>query len=362
MSDNPNTAGPVEPAEVTERVTAENVTAEAAEGTRAAGRRGLRGVLDRIGAQNLILVIAIVVLATFLTSQNRMFLSASNLVIIAQAVTIVGLLATVQTVVMIMGGIDLTVGSCAGLASVFSAMVFTWTSSSIIGIAAALALGALCGLVNAVVVVFGRIPPMIATLAGYTAFKGVAQLISNGRAQGYTGKDFLFKGLAQGRFIGLPTLVWVLIATALIIHIVLRFTKIGRNIYAVGGNDRAARLSGIDINRYIIGVFVLSGVVTAIAGILITARTGSGQPVSGSEGLEFQSITAAALGGVALRGGKGSVGGTILAVVLLGILLNGMVLLNVNTFWQNIAQGTLLIVAVVLQQLRSGEQRVGLPK
>ncbi|MGC3954806.1 MAG: ABC transporter permease [Propionicimonas sp.] len=321
-----------------------------------------RSILDRVGAQNLILLAAIVVLSTYLSINNPMFLSASNLIIIAQAVTIVGLLAVVQTVVMIMGGIDLTVGSCAGLASVFSAMVFTWTSSSGIGILAALLLGAICGLINALVIVWGRIPPMIATLAGFTAFKGVAQLISNGRAQGYTGKDFLFKALAQGSLLGIPTLVWVLILTAVLIHVVLRFTKIGRNIYAVGGNDRAARLSGIDINRYIIGVFMLSGVVTAIAGILITARTGSGQPVSGSEGLEFQSITAAALGGVALRGGKGTIGGTILAVLLLGILLNGMVLLNVNTFWQNIAQGTLLVVAVVLQQLRSGEQRVGLPK
>lgn len=321
-----------------------------------------RTLLDRVGAQNLILLAVIVVLSAYLSINNPMFLSGSNLIIIAQAVTIVGLLAVVQTVVMIMGGIDLTVGSCAGLASVFSAMVFTWTSSSAIGMLAALLLGSVCGLINALVIVWGRIPPMIATLAGFTAFKGVAQLISNGRAQGYTGKDFLFRALAQGSLLGIPTLVWVLILTAALIHVVLRFTKIGRNIYAVGGNDRAARLSGIDINRYIIGVFVLSGVVTAMAGILITARTGSGQPVSGSEGLEFQSITAAALGGVALRGGKGSIGGTILAVLLLGILLNGMVLLNVNTFWQNIAQGTLLVVAVVLQQLRSGEQRVGLPK
>ena len=323
---------------------------------------GLKSLADRVSVQNLILLGVIIVLAVFLTIQNPMFLSASNMIIIAQAVTVSGLLAVVQTVVMIMGGIDLTVGSCAGLASVFSAMVFTWTNSAPIGILAALMLGATCGLINALIIVWGRIPPMIATLAGFTAFKGVAQLISNGRAQGYTGKDALFRALAQGRFLGIPTLVWVLIFTAVVIHVVLRYTKIGRNIYAVGGNDRAARLSGIDINRYIIGVFMLSGTVTAIAGILITARTGSGQPVSGSEGLEFQSITAAALGGVALRGGKGTVGGTILAVLLLGILLNGMVLLGVNTFWQNIAQGSLLVMAVVLQRLRSGEQRVGLPK
>jgi ribose transport system permease protein len=219
-----------------------------------------------------------------------------------------------------------------------------------------------CGLISGCIVVFGRVTPMIATLAGLIAYKGIAQLISNGRAQGYTGADDFFVFLARGTLIGIPTLIWVLVVVAALIHVMLSYTRVGRNIYAVGGNDTAARLSGVNINRYILGVFVLSGTIAALAGILITARTGSGQPVSGSEGLEFQSITAAALGGVALRGGKGSIGGTILAVILLGILLNGMSLLGVNPFWQNVAQGTLLVAAVVIQQVRNGERRVGLPK
>ncbi len=337
----------------------EVTSVKAPEGTRP--KSAVRRLLDQIGAQNLILLAAIIVLASVLASLNSNFLLPTNLITIGTAVTISGLLAVVQTSVMIMGGIDLTVGSVAGLASVVSAMVFTATNSYL-GILTAIGVGALCGFVNAVVIVAGRVPPMIATLAGLTAFKGVAQLISEGRAQGYTGADPVFRALARGSLLGIPTLVWVLILTALAMHVVLQFTKVGRNIYAVGGNDKAARLSGININRYIFGVFVASGVIAAIAGILITARTGSGQPVSGSEGLEFQSITAAALGGVALRGGKGSIGGTMLAVVLLGILLNGMTLLGVNPFWQNLAQGVLLVVAVVVQQSRSGERRVGLPK
>ena len=321
-----------------------------------------RTVLRNLGGiQNLILLGAILLLAAILSVLNPSFLLPNNLISIGTAVTISGLLAVVQTAVMIMGGIDLTVGSVAGLSSVVSAMVFT-ASNAYLGILVALLMGALCGLVNAVIIVAGRVPPMIATLAGLTAFKGIAQLVSEGRAQGYTGADPLFKALARGSLVGIPTLVWVLIVAAVLLHVLLQFTKIGRNIYAVGGNDRAARLSGIDINRYIVAVFVASGVIAALAGILITARTGSGQPVSGSEGLEFQAITAAALGGVALRGGKGSIGGTILAVILLGILLNGMTLLGINPFWQNLAQGALLVIAVVVQQSRSGERRVGLPK
>lgn len=323
--------------------------------------RPITRVVRKVGVQNLSLIAAIAVLVVAIGSQNSAFFLASNLKTIGMAVTISGLLALVQTVVIIMGGIDLSVGSVAGLASVTSAMVFMHAGAPV-SILAALAVGATCGLVSGCIVVFGRVTPMIATLAGLIAYKGVAQLVSNGRAQGYTGADELYVFLARGTLIGIPTLIWALVVVAVAIHVMLGYTRMGRNIYAVGGNDTAARLSGININRYILGVFVLSGTIAALAGILITARTGSGQPVSGSEGLEFQSITAAALGGVALRGGKGSIGGTILAVILLGILLNGMTLLGVNPFWQNVAQGTLLVAAVVIQQVRNGERRVGLPK
>jgi ribose transport system permease protein len=322
----------------------------------------VRRVVLAIGVQNLSLIVAIALLVVVIGSQNSAFFLASNIKTIGMAVTISGLLALVQTVVIILGGIDLSVGSVAGLASVASAMLFTTTGGAAISIVGALLIGAVCGLVNACIVVFGRVTPMIATLAGLIAYKGVAQLVSDGRAQGYTGADPVFIFLARGAVLGIPTLIWVLVVVAVAIHVMLRYSRFGRNIYAVGGNDTAARLSGIDINRYILGVFVLAGMVAALAGVLITARTGSGQPVSGSEGLEFQSITAAALGGVALRGGKGSIGGTILAVTLLGVLLNGMSLLGVNVFWQNVAQGTLLVAAVVIQQLRNGERRVGLPK
>lgn len=314
-----------------------------------------------IGTQNLILILAIAVLVAIIGSQNPAFFLAANLKTIGMAVTISGLLAVVQTVVMILGGIDISVGSVAGLASVTSAMIFMQAGATVSFIGALL-IGTACGLLNGLIIVFGRVPPMITTLAGLAAYKGIAQLISDGRAQGYTGSDAAYVFLGRGSIAGIPVLIWILAIIAILTHIMLKYTRIGRNIYTIGGNDTAARLAGIDINRYIIGCFMLVGFVSAIAGILITARTGSGQPVSGSEGLEFQSITAAALGGVALRGGKGNISGTILAVILLGILLNGMTLLGVNTFWQNVAQGLLLWAAVLIQQLRSGERRVGLPK
>jgi ribose transport system permease protein len=320
----------------------------------------VRRALDAVGVQNISLLIAIALLLALIGSQNPLFFTAGNLRVIGTAVAISGLLAVVQTVVIIMGALDISVGSTAGLCSVVSAMVFT-AHGAAAGVVAALLLGMACGLVNGCVIVLGRVNPVIATLATLAAYKGLAQLVSDGRAQGYTGADPLFVFLARGAIAGIPTLIVVLILVAVGFHVLLRYTAVGRSIYAVGGNDVASRLAGIDINRYIIGIYVTTGAVAALAGILITARTGSGQPVSGSEGLELESITAAALGGAALKGGKGTIAGTILAVVLLGVLSNGMTLLGVNTFWQNVAKGALLVIAVVIQQLRSGERRIGLP-
>jgi ribose transport system permease protein len=324
-------------------------------------RPSWRRALDRVGVQNVSLLIALAALSGGIASRNPDFFLVGNLRGIGNAVVITGTLAVAQTVVIILGALDISVGSVAGLASVTSAMVFTSSHSAGWGIAVALGVGLLTGLTNGVVIVFGRVNPVIATLATLAAYKGLAQLVSNGRAQGFTHADSTFIFLARGSVLGISALVWVFVLLAGGVHVMLRFTDVGRKIYAIGGNETAARLAGVDINRYIVGVYALTGVFAAIAGVLITARTGSGQPVSGSEGLELESITAAVLGGCALRGGKGTVAGTVLAVLLLGVLTNGMTLLNVNPFWQNVAKGGLLVVAVVIQQLRSGERRIGVP-
>ena len=322
----------------------------------------LRRAFELVGAQNLSLILALAVLCAVIGSQNSNFFLISNIKTIGTTVAIVGILAVVQTVVMLLGGLDISVGSAAGLTSVVSAMVFTSSSSAAFGILVGLAVGVAIGVLNGVVIVYGRVNAVIATLATYSALRGLANLVSDGRAQGYTGTDSTFVFIARGSGLGIPVLVWVLIIVALLVHLMLRYTDIGRNIYAIGGNPTAARLAGIDINRYVVGCYVLAGFVAAIAGILLTARTGSGQPTSGSQGLELQSITAAALGGVALQGGRGGISGTVIAVILLGVLQNGLTILDVNSFWQDIAQGALLVVAVVIQQRRRGLRAYGLPR
>lgn len=320
-----------------------------------------RRVLDTVGVQNVSLLAALAVLVTVIGVQNDKLFLIANIRVIGTAVAILGIVAVGQTVVMLIGGLDISVGSTAGLASVASAMVFTSTGHAGVGILVALAIGVVAGIFNAVVIVYGRVNAVIATLATFAAYRGLANLISNGRAQGYTGADNTFIFLGQGDVLGIPTLLWVLAIVALAVHLMLRYTDIGRNLYAIGGSSAASRLAGIDLNRYILAVYVLVGVIAAVAGVLLTARTASGQPTSGSQGLELQSITAAALGGAALRGGKGTITGTILAVLLLGVLVNGLTILDVNSFWQDVAQGGLLIVAVVIQQRRRGARAVGLP-
>jgi ribose transport system permease protein len=321
-----------------------------------------RWLLAAVGVQNVSLLLALAVLVGFIGVQNSNFFYVSNIATIGTTVAIVGILAVVQTVVMLLGGLDISVGSQAGLTSVASAMVFMGTGSALAGIAVALALGLCTGLLNGVIIIYGRVNAVIATLATFAAYRGAANLISDGRAQGYTGINRVFVFLARGDILSIPVLIWILLLVALLVQLMLHFTDIGRNIYAVGGNATAARLAGIPLNRYIIGVYMVTGTIAALAGILLTARTGSGQPTSGSQGLELQSITAAALGGVSLQGGRGTIVGTILAVILLGVLENGLIILNVNSFWQDIAQGFLLVIAVVIQQRRGGGGRsIGLP-
>jgi len=255
-------------------------------------------------------------------------------------------------------GIDLSVGSVMALAAALIPLYLGY--GVVAAIVVSLLAGVVVGLINGVLVAKVGLQPIVATLALFVGGRGLAVVISGGQLKDIHDPDFI--RLGSGDLFGIPILVWVLIIVALATHLMLRYTDIGRNIYAIGGNPTAARLAGIDINRYVVGCYVLAGFVAAIAGILLTARTGSGQPTSGSQGLELQSITAAALGGVALLGGKGGISGTVIAVILLGVLQNGLTILDVNSFWQDIAQGALLVVAVVVQQRRRGLRAYGLPR
>jgi len=294
------------------------------------------------------LLIALGLLIVIIGVQKpTVFFLPVNLLNIGQSITMLGLVALAQTVVIIMGGLDIYLGSIVGLVSILIALAMRDNNNIFIGIAAGLTAGALVGFFNGVLITKGKIEPIIATLGTMAVFRGAAFTITNGAPIGIM--DKAFNRIGSGNFLGIPNPVIILIVVALLFYILLNYTYVGRHLYAIGGNAVAAGLTGINIQRYKLGIYVLSGTVAGIASIILTARSNAGQPNSGVN-LELDSITAAALGVTLLSGGKGSVLGTILGVLILGVLNNGMILLGVSQFYQFIARGALLIIAVLIQR------------
>ena len=315
-----------------------------------------RRLISAVGPQNLSLLIALIVLiAIFGSLRPDAFFSARNFTAILNAITILGIVAMAQTVVIISGGIDVSVGSIVGMSSVVAAIAMTMIDSPAAGILAAVIAGGLGGLVNGILITKGRVNPIITTLATLAIFQGIAYIISNGKAIGVLNTEFNWIG--AGRIVGVPMTVIVFLVIAALMIFFMRATDIGRNIYAIGGNANAARLAGIRIQRYRIGVYALTGIICGIAAVLLTARSTSGQPSSGSAGLELEAITAAFLGGCAMAGGRGTIIGTILGVLIIGTLNNGMLLMMVPNFYQLLAKGLLLLAAVMIMEFRTGNKQ-----
>ena len=280
------------------------------------------------GPENLSLIIALVLLVALLASQSPFFFAPRNLLNIGQNMAVVGLIAVGMTMVIVSAGLDISVGSIAGCASVLAAII------SLL-----------------------RVNPVVATLATLSAFRGLAFLIApEGKPIGVLDPTFALLGsgrwFAFGDFPGVPVAFMILIVVAVVGHFVMSSTVFGRAIYTMGGNPAAARLAGINLDRMKFYIYSISGALAGLAGVIVTARTSSGQPASGTQGLELEAITAVFLGGAILAGGKGTIFGTMLAVTLLATLSNGMNLLGIPTFYQLVAKGILLVVAVAIGQWR----------
>jgi ribose transport system permease protein/L-arabinose transport system permease protein len=340
----------------------------------------IRRVVNLVGVDNLSLIVALAALGGAIAFVSPLFgihggenfLSWQNLMnSLAQSVVIVGLLAVGETVVIVGGALDISVGSIASVSSVVAALVVTqgvmgaFGGSPLLGFLAGMVAGMLAGVVNGLIVTVLQVNPIIATLGTLAAFDGLAFLLApDGKPIGIvTHPDFTWLG--TGRFLqnlplpplggrdwpGVPVMFVVFVIVAVAMHVVMRYTDFGRSVYAIGGNATAARLAGINVRGIRIAMYMFSGAIAGIAGTLLTAQTTSGNPING-RGLELQAITAVFLGGAATTGGRGTIVGTVLAVLLVGVLNNGMNLLGVGQFYQRIALGLLLIFAVALSQWR----------
>jgi ribose/xylose/arabinose/galactoside ABC-type transport system permease subunit len=317
---------------------------------------GILTVVQRsIGGQNISLLLALGVLVAIFGSQEpSLFFRPTNIVNIGSAVSLLTVLSLGQTLVILSGGLDISIGANAGVASVVSA----WTTvhihnSATLGVVASLVAGTLFGTFNGLIITYGRVNPVIATLGTLSAFSGLGYVVADGRDIPVLNEGFNAIGLGQVVG-GIPYTLAIALVGVAVFAFAMRATDIGRNIYAMGGNPVAARLAGIKTNRYKVAIYAVAGLTAGVAGVILTARTQNGVPSAGGSGLELEAITAVVLGGAALTGGKGTIFSTVLGVLLLGVLQNGLTILNVQTFYQSIATGTLLIFAVMIQQF-SGE-------
>jgi ribose/xylose/arabinose/galactoside ABC-type transport system permease subunit len=296
------------------------------------------------------------------------FLHPLNIMNVLRQVSISGLVAVGMTFVILTAGIDLSVGSLLAL----SGLVCAWVSKGgfadrfaveigasagnpvYLAAAAAILVGMLCGLLQGRVIAKLRVPPFVVTLGGLTAFRGLALLFSGGGPISGFAPDFTWWG--QGRIWSVPVPVIIFFAAAVVAHLVLRYTQFGKHVYAVGGNARAAALNGVPVERITISVYVISGFFCGLAAFLLSARLNSAEAVAGS-GLELTVIAAVVIGGTSLFGGVGSIFGTVTGALLIGVLTNGLVLLNVSSFIQQIVIGVILVAAVALDQFAAGRRQ-----
>jgi len=274
------------------------------------------------------------------------FATSSNLLDMALATSVIALLAAGQTFVIILAEIDLSVGAILGFSAVITAMTLQHHSTAT-GIIVGLLVGAAAGLINGLLVTKTRMPSFIATLATMSILSGLTLQFTQGNPVGVSAHNFQNIGLAK--IAGVPMPVLMMAAVFIVFGILLARTRYGRYVYATGDNAEAAKLSGISVDRVKILAFVISGALAALAGFIITARLSTAEPTAGS-GLELDAIAAVIIGGASLSGGQGNLIGTIVGALTLGVIDNGMNLLNVNPFMQSVVKGLVILVAVLLDR------------
>jgi ribose transport system permease protein len=296
------------------------------------------------------ILVALLVLIVVLSLASEHFLSTYNMSVVARQAAFVGLVALGQTLVLLVGGIDLSVGAAAGLSAIVGSLLLTMFGVHPYAvIPLTMAFGMALGLINGVFVAGLRLNPFIVTLATWEIFAGMTLVITEGYPIRPLGEQFAVFG--KGTLLGVPVPVVIFVAVGAFLIWLLSQTRFGRNIFAVGGNREAAILAGIRVKRVELLAFGMAGMFAALAGILFASRMDAGQPSVG-EGWLMGAITAAILGGTSLRGGQGSIVGTMLGALLLAVLANGTVLLNVSGFWQRVIVGGVVLIAVLVDLFR----------
>ncbi|MGT2474441.1 L-arabinose ABC transporter permease AraH [Paraburkholderia terrae] len=304
-------------------------------------------------AEYSLVLIFITMFATMSFSVDHFF-SLDNMLGLALSISQIGMVACTMMFCLAARDFDLSVGSTVAFSGVLCAMVLNATGSAVIAVTAAVAAGCAIGFVNGAVIAYLRINPLITTLATMEIVRGLAFIVSHGQAVGVSSESFIAFGSLTLFGVSLP--IWVTLVCFVIFGVMLNNTVYGRNTLAIGGNPEASRLAGINVDLVRVTIFLVQGAVTALAGVILASRITSGQPNAG-EGFELNVISACVLGGVSLLGGRASISGVVVGVLIMGTVENVMNLLNIDAFYQYLVRGAILLAAVLLDQLKNRGER-----
>jgi ribose transport system permease protein len=299
--------------------------------------------------QRLLPFLTLVLLCVALTIATPHFLTAINLASVARQTAVINIMALGMTLVIVSGGIDLSVGSVLAVAGLFGTMAIKAGVSIPLAILVGIFAGTICGLLNGLMITRLKIDPFIVTLGTLGAYRGFALVVSKGLPVHDIPASFSFLG--DGNLLGIPFSLWVLAICALAMHFLLENTKLGRYAFAIGSNRSAAFYSGVPIKSVLTAVYAIAGLLAGLAGMVEASRLMTGQPTAGL-GYELQAIAAVVIGGGSLQGGSGSVIGTLIGAFIMGLLSNGSDLLGINPYWQQVTIGAVIIVAVGFDELR----------
>lgn len=332
------------------------------DGNNAVGGRTLTATLSslkrtaaevvRNQGRNLGLLVALGVWLGFLAIKAPFYFTVDNFLVVGLQMAFIGIAATGMTMLIISGNIDLSIGSMYAVAATAAALASKETNP-LVAILVGLGVGAALGLLNGVLVWRVKVSPIIVTLAGLTAYRGVATLMTTG--YGVQDVPQRFQDFGQARPLGIQTPILCFAVSVVVVWFFLTKRRVGRHIFAIGGNAEASQAAGLRVRRIVIGLFLVNGVIVGLAGVLSASRLGTANPSFGI-GLELDVITAVILGGVSFKGGEGSLAGVVLAILLIGNLGNGVIALGLDPAWTNVVKGVVLAVAVLLDQL-AAEQR-----
>ncbi|WP_104026480.1 ribose ABC transporter permease [Vibrio jasicida] len=299
-----------------------------------------------IEQKSLIALIFLIVVVSFL---NPNFFTVDNILNILRQTSVNAIIAVGMTLVILTAGIDLSVGSVLALCGAFAASMIALEVPVLIAVPTALFAGAALGAISGIIIAKGKVQAFIATLVTMTLLRGVTMVYTDGRpiSTGFTDTADAFAWFGTGYALGIPVPVWLMVIVFAAAWYLLNHTRFGRYVYALGGNESATRLSGINVDRVKIGVYAICGMLAALAGIIVTSRLSSAQPTAGM-GYELDAIAAVVLGGTSLMGGKGRIMGTLIGALIIGFLNNALNLLDVSSYYQMIAKAVVILLAVLV--------------